>query len=113
MANVFTPVTSNGQLANAEADVYTPSGAKVAENVRLTVTNTSTTNAEVVSVFYQPSGGTSRLVRKFALQAGSSTTGAESDDEFFPCMANGDKIRGFATDATTVNWLIQAMERDA
>ena len=100
------PLTRNGLLAAAEADLYA-----VEAGVRLYVHALSCQNpaggaTNTVSLYVEPSGGTSRLWAQAELAAGERL---ELTDWL---LAEGDTIRGAATNADQVVWTLSGSLED-
>lgn len=95
---------ADGQLAAAEADLYTVPAGKAAVIDQLWLYNTHAATTYTATVAIQRSGGTSRIVARLALAAGDGvclTIGP---------LSAGDKIRGLAGAATTVNYEVLGRE---
>jgi len=90
---------ADGQLAAAEADIYTvpASTSLAAGEVRLFNTNTT---AETVRIFVQRSGGTSRQLFQAELVANGHAQWP------IPELATGDKVRAYTTTAVKVNYIV-------
>jgi hypothetical protein len=99
MATTTPGSLADGQLANAQGDLYTVPGATAGVGVIVYLHNTNA-SAEGVYLFLQRSGGTSRQIMAFQIDAGGSAYAR------ITALSTGDKIRGYADDASQVNYEI-------
>ena len=92
---------ADGQLANAEADLYVcPAGTRVFIK-SIICTNVHAANSNTIRLYLKPSAGTSRRLCNIPL--------AYDEQLFFnePIVLDAaDAIRGYATNATEVDYVI-------
>jgi len=98
--------SANGLLAATEADLYTCPALCQAEIDTLICVNPSGGSTNVVSLYVQPSGGTSRLIAEESVLAGGKLIGMGEAMK----LNEGDKIRGFGTNADQVRWFISGVK---
>lgn len=92
---------AQGQLGATEATLYTVPALARAARVRVVLNNSHATNSNTVSIYYRRYGETtSRRIGYFVLAAGETAAG-----ELGP-LAAGDMLRGMATNAANVDYLI-------
>jgi len=95
---------ADGQLAAAEADMYTVPGSTRTFLSGIVCNNTGAGDNTVV-LYLTPSGGTSRCIAYMSL--GTHQT-MYFDERLI--LDAGDKIRGYATNATQVDYVICGAE---
>ena len=91
---------AQGQLAAAEATIYTVPASGKTGILHLNVFNTEAATARIIYVYVQRSGGTSRLVWQATLIA----TGSAWLD--IGPLSAGDLVRAYASAANVVNYLL-------
>lgn len=91
---------AQGQLAAAEATIYTVPAASKTGILHLNVFNTEAVTARIVYIYVQRSGGTSRRVWQETLIA----TGSAWLD--LGPLSAGDLVRAYASAANVVNYLL-------
>jgi hypothetical protein len=91
---------AQGQLAAAEATIYTVPASGKTGILHLNVFNTEAATARIVYVYVQRSGGTSRLVWRATLIA----TGSAFLD--IGPLSAGDLVRAYASAVNVVNYLL-------
>jgi len=91
---------AQGQLAVAEATIYTVPASSKTGILHLNVFNTEAVTARIVYIYVQRSGGTSRLVWQATLAASGSAW-----LDIGPLSA-GDLVRAYASAANVVNYLL-------
>jgi hypothetical protein len=91
---------AQGQLAAAEATIYTVPAASKTGILHLNLFNTEAATARIVYIYVQRSGGTSRLVWQATLVA----TGSAWLD--IGPLSAGDLLRACASAANVVNYLV-------
>lgn len=94
---------ADGQLATAQGDLYAPVGVK--GMISTMEFFNAGSNTETVSIFQLRSGGASRQIYRFVLAPNESATVNRSRS-----LSNGDKLRGFTTNAASVNYEITGAE---
>lgn len=101
MAAPLPSLLADGQLANAEGDLYAATGSVF---VRCILLFNNDTADQTVHLFLHRSGGTSREVFQQTLGTKSSVAWPPAGTNI--PLANGDKIRGYAGTASKVNYVI-------
>lgn len=97
---LVSKIVARGQLANAQASIYSPSSGQSVIGVKMRVYNTNTT-LETVSVFVRKSGdGTSSQIATLALEASSSGVVDVG------ILGDGDDLRAFTTTASKVDYAV-------
>jgi len=89
---------ADGQLAAAEGDLYTATAITHIKSILLANTGAGT---NTITLYVQPSGGTSRKIAAAALLTGETLYFDEA-----LVLETGDKIRGSTTNATQVDYTI-------
>lgn len=102
-AGIRELILANGLLGSNQADIYTVPELRQAESISVVFHNTAA-SSNIMYVFLQPSGGTSRRILKQALGAGETLILSAL------VMNGGDKIRGYATNAGEVSFTISRAE---
>jgi len=95
---------ADGQLANAEADLYTVPAATIAAVDECWLFNTSAAVNQTVYLYVQRSGGVSRQVYQAVLGIKQAVCLALGP------LSAGDKVRAYATTAATVNYELLGRE---
>lgn len=96
---------ADGQLAAAETDMYTAPASTSTYVKSIICSNTNASTANTVSIYLQPSAGTSRRIAYASLNPGDTLYIEEA-----LVLDTGDKIRGLATNATQVDYTICGAE---
>jgi len=91
---------ADGQLANAETDMYTVP-ADTRAYVKSIVCSNTGAGDNTVTLYLTPSGGTSRRIVYAILASGSTLYYDEPTT-----LDAADKIRGYATNAAEVDYII-------
>jgi hypothetical protein len=101
---------ANGQLAGttsaAEADLYLCPAAHNAIVLSMSFINTHS-SAVTITVYFKKSGGTSRMILPSAL---SVAIGAAYKDDYVVTLGPGDAIRGWASVAAKIDYVISGEE---
>jgi len=94
----------NGLLGHMESDIYTVPEMRQARVTALMLHNTHASNSNVAYLYMQPRDGTSRRILKQTLAAGKEFV--------LPpiAMNEGDKLRGYATNAAEVSFTLSRTE---
>lgn len=96
---------ADGQLPNAEAALYTAPGGTITYVKSIVLTNVHAANTDTIELFLRPSAGVSRRLIKIPL--------APSEQLYFDtpiALDTGDAIRGLATNALEVDYVINGGE---
>lgn len=93
---------ADGQLTGSNADLYTVPASTMAA-ARMYFGNTSATTAYTVYVYVKRSGGTDRIVATLTINAGGY---AEFPDGKPIALSTGDKLRGYASTTTVIDYII-------
>lgn len=101
-----TPVSTTGQVSDVTGNIYTPSGSATATVLKVDLFDGS--GANLVRLYIKESGGTTRQL----YQCGSTSAPAGSPYEWLGpfTLSNGDAIQADATNASQVNFGVQAYE---
>ena len=102
---IVETIPKNGLLGASEADIYEAPAMRQAEVTTLALHNTHASNSNIVYMYLQPSGGTSRRILKQTLAAGEKFVVPPL------VMDAGDKVRGYATNADEVSYSLSRLER--
>jgi hypothetical protein len=102
MTTTFTGATlADGQLANAEADIYTSVAVTYVRNVAFAHQNAAT---QTIYVYILRSGGTHRFWKRFVLAQYEQADCIDGGQSLI--LSAGDKIRAYTTTATAVDYVV-------
>ena len=104
MATFTAKSLADGQVANAEGDLYAVPASTKAYIKSVNFLNTSATT-QTLDVYIKRSGATSRHLRRYVLDQFQSAT-----FEFAGCLSAADAIRAVSTTNTVVNYVITGVE---
>jgi len=96
---------ADGQLPDTESALYTAPASTTTYVKSIICNNTHASNTNIVYLFLQPSGGTSRRIARVSLDAGDTLYLDESI-----VLDTGDAIRGYATNASEIDYIISGAE---
>lgn len=95
---------ADGQLPSTEGDLYTvPAGTRT--YLKSIVCSNTGAGDNIVSIFLQPSGGTSRRIAFATMNSGDTMYYSAATT-----LDTGDKIRGVATNADEMDYIISGGE---